>query len=100
MRKFSRRSGHNKMLRPKIRRIPTRSVYRTTAKAWHAGCPRDGRDFTERIDMTGLTAGYATAIAALLFAAAVAATIIVNVNRLFSTDEEPARKETARKIAA
>ena len=50
--------------------------------------------------MTALTAGYATAIAALLFAVAVAATIVVNVNGLFATDEEPSRKETARKIAA
>ena len=88
------------MPRAEIRRIPTLSVYRTTAEAWHAGCPWDSRDFPERTDMTALTAGYATAIAALLFAASVAVTIVVNVNGLDSTDEEPSRKETARKVAA
>ncbi len=50
--------------------------------------------------MTALTAGYAIAIAAMLFAAAVAVTIVVNVNGLDSTDEEPSRKETARNVAA
>ena len=50
--------------------------------------------------MTALTAGYATVIAAILFAAAVAVTIVVNVNGLDSTDEEPSSKETAKKVAA
>ena len=98
--KFSRRFGNNKMPRAEIRRIPTRSVYRTTAEAWHVGCLWDRRDFPERTDMTALTAGYATVIAAILFAAAVAVTIVVNVNGLDSTDKEPSRKETARKAAA
>ena len=50
--------------------------------------------------MTGLIAGYVTAIAAMLIAAATAFTIVYNVNRLPSTDEEPSTEQTARKVAA
>ena len=50
--------------------------------------------------MTGLIAGYATAIAAILFAAATALTIVHHVSRLDSTDEQPSREETGRKVAA
>ena len=100
MGKFSRRSRNSKLPRAEIRRIPLLAAYRTPAEAWHAGCSWDSRDFPERTDMTALTAGYATAIPAILFAAAVAVTIVVNVNGLDSTDEEPSRKETARKVAA
>jgi hypothetical protein len=51
-------------------------------------------------DMTGLIAGYATAIAALLIAMATAFTIIYGVNRLPFTDEASSTEETARKVAA
>ena len=50
--------------------------------------------------MTGLIAGYVTAIAALLIAVASAFTIVYYVNRLPSTDGEPSTEETVRKIAA
>jgi hypothetical protein len=45
-------------------------------------------------------AGYATAIAAILFAAASALTLIYNVSRLDTIDEKPAREEPAGKVAA
>jgi hypothetical protein len=51
-------------------------------------------------DMTGLIAGYATAIAAMLIAVATAFTIVYNVDRLPSIDEEPSTEATASKIAA
>ena len=51
-------------------------------------------------DMTELIAGYVGAIAGLLIAVATAFTIVYNVNRLPSTDEEPATEVTARKVAA
>jgi hypothetical protein len=52
--------------------------------------------------MTGLIAGFVTAIAAALIAAATALTIIYSVNRLPSTDGEPSieETETVRKVAA
>ena len=50
--------------------------------------------------MTGLIAGYVTAIAAALFAVATALTIIYSVNRLPSPEEAPSTEETARKVAA
>jgi len=49
--------------------------------------------------MTGLVAGYATAMAGFLLAVAAALTIIYNVNRL-EIDEQPTREETGRKVAA
>ena len=50
--------------------------------------------------MTGLIAGYVTAIAAALIAAATALTIIYSVNRLPFTDVESSTEETVRKVAA
>ena len=50
--------------------------------------------------MTGLIAGYVTAIAALLIAMTTAFTIIYGVNRLPFTDEASSTEETARKVAA
>jgi hypothetical protein len=50
--------------------------------------------------MTGLIAGYATALAALLLAMATAFTIVYSVNRLPLSDEAPSTEETARKVAA
>ena len=50
--------------------------------------------------MTELIGGYVAAIAGLLIAAATAVTIVYNVNRLPSTDEEPSTEKTARKVAA
>lgn len=52
------------------------------------------------IDMTGLTAGYASAIVAMLIAASAALTIIRQIGGLDSTDETPSRKESVRKHAA
>jgi len=45
-------------------------------------------------------AGYATAIAAILFAAAAAFTIIYTVNRFASIEDTPSGEEAGRKIAA
>ena len=50
--------------------------------------------------MTGLIAGYVTAIAALLIAMTTAFTIIYGVNRLPFSDEVSSTEETARKVAA
>jgi hypothetical protein len=57
-------------------------------------------DFSEGILMTAPIAGYATAITALLFAAASALTLIYNVRRLDEIDEEPRPEEPAGKVAA
>ena len=50
--------------------------------------------------MAAPIAGYATAIAALLFAGASALTLIYNVRRLDSIDEEPSGDERTGKAAA
>jgi hypothetical protein len=76
--------------------MPLRAAGRPEVR--HAGCDTGGQPSQERTDMPALIAGYATAIGALLFAAAVAFTIIRNVNRFASIDdqhEEPARKAAA-----
>lgn len=53
--------------------------------------------------MTGLTAGYASALLAMLFAASVALTIIRQIGALDSKDERhetPARDEAMRRNVA
>ena len=50
--------------------------------------------------MTGLMAGYAVAIVAMLIAASAALTIIRNFGRLASTPEETSREQTPTKAAA
>jgi hypothetical protein len=51
-------------------------------------------------DMTGLMAGYAVAIVAMLIAASAALTIIRNFGRLDASGQEPSREETPTKAAA
>lgn len=50
--------------------------------------------------MTGLIAGYATSLVAMLTAASAALTIIYTVGLLGSTDWTPSREEAHRNIAA
>jgi hypothetical protein len=50
--------------------------------------------------MTGLMAGYAYAIGAMVIAASAAFTIIRGVGRIGSIGEEPSRQEKPTKVAA
>jgi hypothetical protein len=50
--------------------------------------------------MTGLIAGYATSLVAMLAAASAALTIIYTIGGLDSIDVAPPREEPVRKVAA